>query len=232
MPRATKKLVSFAREITSTIIRPAQGNSYFDWKISGVGKLEKQRQRIIRAEEMVRILFWRRLVINFASFVPTLEQKTRGRSTVNGSKCRRWNGKLAEGVIFLARRFHIQNCPRSDFSLNLNLISKIRTEAQIEFQLRIRIFELKFKLSGWKLDWKFELQSTDLCLEVKIQVLNSRPNFQDRVKNARTEIRVLNSPSNFPRRIWIAKCHVYADRRTSNSDRSIQIEFRVFGFEF
>lgn len=183
---------------------------------------------------MVRILFWRRLVINLASFVAALEQKTRDRRTVNGSKCRRWNGKLAEGVIFLAHSFHIQNCARCEFSFNLNPISKIRTEVQIEIQLRIqiRIFELKFKLSSWKLDWKFELQSTDLCVEVEIQVSNSRANFQDRVKNVRTWIPVLNSPSNFPRRIRIAKCHVYVDRRTSNSNRSIQIEFRVFGFVF
>lgn len=133
---------------------------------------------------MVRILFWRRLVINLASFVAALEQKTRDRRTVNGSKCRRWNGKLAEGVIFLAHSFHIQNCARCEFSFNLNPISKIRTEVQIEIQLRIqiRIFELKFKLSSWKLDWKFELQSTDLCVEVEIQVSNSRANFQDRVK--------------------------------------------------
>ena len=48
-------------------------------------------------------------------------------SSVKRKTCRRCN--------FSRASFHVQNCPRSEFSLNLNSISKIRTEVQIEIQL-------------------------------------------------------------------------------------------------
>ena len=99
-------------------------------------------------------------------------------SSVKRKTCRRCN--------FSRASFHLQNCSRSEFSLNLNLISEIRTDGQTEIQLRNSDSDPRSEIQIVKLTIRLEIRIANLWPEVEIQVLNSRPNFQDRVKNVRT----------------------------------------------
>lgn len=112
VPRATKKLDSFPREISSAISRPAEKRSYFDWKIGE--RLERspveQRAKIIRMEEMVVCILFRQedLLPTLLRFVLILGQKMSGGRMVNGSRNGRWNGvSYFHSLSLVARHFYL-----------------------------------------------------------------------------------------------------------------------------
>lgn len=111
VPRATKKLDSFPREISSAISRPAEKRSYFDWKIGErlEGRPVGQRAKIIRMEEMVVCILFRQedLLPTLLGFVLILGQKMSGGRTVNGSGNGRWNGfHIFIRYLLVARHFY------------------------------------------------------------------------------------------------------------------------------
>lgn len=111
VPRATKKLDSFPREISSAISRPAEKRSYFDWKIGE--RLERspveQRTKIIRMEEMVMCILFRPrgLITNFASFCSYFG--TKDVRWEDGKWIEKWTVKHVSyfhSLSLVARHFH------------------------------------------------------------------------------------------------------------------------------